>query len=91
MWWWFVGGGLSEMNQKRQNKVSSNLEEVEEIVWAFVLLPRWWFAWAAALGVVVLVKNYEVTNTLRGNKFQVILFLHTFYLNSTCSTRGNVS
>ncbi len=47
--------GLSEVHQKRQKKVSSNSEEVKEVVWALMLLPRWWFAQAAALGVVVAV------------------------------------
>ncbi len=35
-------------------------------------------------------KLWEVTNTIR-TIFQDILFLRTFYLNSTCSARGNVS
>jgi hypothetical protein len=50
---------LSEVHQKRQKKVSSYLEEVEEVVWAFALLPRWWFARATALGVVVVVSCFH--------------------------------
>ncbi len=42
-----------------QKKVSSNSEEVEEVVWAFELLPSWWFAQAAALGVVVAVRCFR--------------------------------
>jgi hypothetical protein len=47
------------MHKKRQKKVSSNLEEVEEVVWAFALLSRWWFVQAAALGVVVAVSCFH--------------------------------
>jgi hypothetical protein len=50
---------MSEVHQKRQKKVSSNLEEVEEVVWAFALSPRWQFAWVAALGVVVVFSCFH--------------------------------
>ncbi len=53
---------MSEMRQKRQKKISGNSEEVEEVVWAFALLPRWWFAWVAALGVVVAVPSLRGIN-----------------------------
>ncbi len=41
--------------------MSNNSEEVEEVVWAFALLPRWWFARAATLGVVVAVSCFHRT------------------------------
>ncbi len=52
---------MSEMHQKRQKKVNSYSEEVEEVVWAFALSPRWLFARAAALGVVVAVSCFHDT------------------------------
>ncbi len=46
---------MSKVCQKKEKKVSSNLEGVEKVVWALALLPRWWFVQAATMGVVVAV------------------------------------
>ncbi len=45
--------GLSKEHGKKQKKVSNNSKEVVEVVWGLAVLPRWWFAWMAAVGVVV--------------------------------------
>ncbi len=52
---WRRRHGLIKMRKKKQNKVNSSSEEIGEGVWALALSPRWWFARAAAVGVVVAV------------------------------------
>jgi hypothetical protein len=54
-----VAHGLSKVHQKNQKKVGSNSEGVEEVVRVLALSPRWWFAWAAVVGVVVAVSCFH--------------------------------
>ena len=51
--------GLSKVHKKKQKKVGSNSEGVEEVVRVLALSPRWWFAWAAVVGVVVAVSCFH--------------------------------